>query len=342
MDITDIYEKEKQTYDSFLKSRFVLHKVKTDIRERNDKKKKEYSWQWMRTKSVEKILKEYLEDREHRVFYKLFGINPKTICYEMSFANVPLEKDTYSPHNYEMLYDQGLSILSSIDFSEMHIDKEEVNLAELCNFDYEIVAKNEFQGSILVKYSFDYVEEINPWAIIEYSERYLECTAYAVYEYEQIPLWQEYILSSFVFYHLGNKRMAFFNAFAAIDQCIEIMYELLFTVYLSMVKYTLCSDVSAEAKEYILKRYDLYQKKERRLIDEKLKDCLKAISLEKDYSQFIEKLNEFEKIRNKIAHCENVEDLESSEDYINLMWLVLELLSKTNGKNVEDFFEFTN
>lgn len=257
MDITDIYEKEKQTYDYFLKSSFTLHKIKTDIRERNDKKKKEYSWQGIRTKSVEKILKEYLEDKEHRVFYKLFGIDPKTIYYEMSFANVPLEKDTYSPHNYEMLYNQELSILSSIDFSEMHIDKEEVNLAELCNFDYEIVAKNEFQGSILVKYSFDYVEEINPWAIIEYSERYLECTAYAVYEYEQIPLWQEYILSSFVFYHLGNKRMAFFNAFAAIDQCIEIMYELLFTVYSSMVKYTLCSDVSEKAKEHIIKRYDL-------------------------------------------------------------------------------------
>ena len=33
MDITDIYEKEKQTYDSFLKSCFTLHKVKTDIRD---------------------------------------------------------------------------------------------------------------------------------------------------------------------------------------------------------------------------------------------------------------------------------------------------------------------
>ena len=342
MDITDIYEKEKQTYDSFLKSCFTLHKVKTDIRERNDKKKKEYSWQGMRTKSVEKILKEYLEDKEHRVFYKLFGINPKTICFEMSFANVPLEKDTYSPYNYEMLYDEDLSILSSIEYSEMHIDKEEYNLADICHFSYEIVAKNEFQGSILVKYNFDYVEEVNPWAIIEFSERYLECTAYAIYEDEQIPLWQEYILSSFIFYQLGNKRMAFFNAFATIDQCIEIMYESLFRVYLSMVKYTLCSDVSEDAKEYIIKRYDLYQKKERRLIDEKLKDCLKTIPLEKDYSQFIEKLSEFEKIRNKIAHCENVKDLEYSEDYINLMWLVLELLSKTNGKNIEDFFEFTN
>ena len=95
-------------------------------------------------------------------------------------------------------------------------------------------------------------------------------------------------------------------------------------------------------KEHIRKRYDLYQKKERRLINDKLKDCLKTISLEKDYSQFIEKLNEFEKIRNRIAHCEDVKNLESSEDYINLMWLVLEFLSKTNGKTVEEFFEFTN
>lgn len=341
MDITDIYTKEKQTYESFLKRSFTLHKIKTDIRKRNDKKK-EYSWNGIRTKSVEKILKEYLEEKEHRVFYNLFGINPKSICFEMPFANVPMEKEMYSPYNYEMLYNEELSILSSIEYSEMHIDKEECNLADICHFGYEIVATNEFQGSILVKYNFDYVEEIDPWVIIEYSERYLECTAYAVYKEEPIPLWQEYILSSFIFYQLGNKRMAFFNAFAAIDQCIEIMYELLFGVYREMLKYTCCSDVSEEAKEHIDKRHNLYQKKERRLIDEKLKDCLKTISLKKDYSQFIEKLNEFEKIRNGIAHCEDVKNLESSEDYINLMWLVLELLSKTNGKTVEELFEFIN
>ena len=341
MDITDIYTKETQTYKNFLKSSFTLHKIKTDIRKRNDKKK-EYSWNGIRTKSVEKILKKYLEEKEHRVFYDLFGINPKQIYFDMSFANVPLEKETYSPYNYEMLYDEKLSILSSIEYSKMHIDKEGYNLANRCNFEHKIVATNEFQGSILVKYNFDYVEEIHPWTIIEYSERYLECSAYAVYKEEQIPLWQEYILSSYIFYQLGNKRMAFFNAFAAIDQCIEIMYELLFEVYLEMSKYTFCSDVSEEAKEHIRKRYDLYQKKERRLINDKLKDCLKTISLEKDYSQFIEKLNEFEKIRNRIAHCEDVKNLESSEDYINLMWLVLEFLSKTNGKTVEEFFEFTN
>ena len=97
MDIKDIYEEEKQTYNSLLKSHFTLHKVKTDIRERNNKKKKEYSWKGIRTKSVVKILEEYLKEKGHRVFYELFGINPKTISYELPFDGVPLEKDTYSP-----------------------------------------------------------------------------------------------------------------------------------------------------------------------------------------------------------------------------------------------------
>lgn len=91
----------------------------------------------------------------------------------------------------------------------MHIMVEGENLVSACNFNYDIIAENNFKGSIFVKCNFNYVEEIAPWTLIEYSDRYLECELYALYKEDNIELWQEYILNSFVFYEDGNARMAF-------------------------------------------------------------------------------------------------------------------------------------
>lgn len=330
----------KSKFKSSLEYNFQLHKINTNIRERDDKKKIEYSWEYIRSKSVDRVLKAYVEKEGHRFFYKLFGIYIKTIYFDVSFDGVPLEKDTYNPHNYELLMNEDLNILSSIETSEIHIDIDGENLSDVCHFTYEIISQNEFKGTILIKYSFDYVEEVNPWVIIDGSVSYLKCTAYAIEKDELLFLWQEYLMSSFIFHQLGNQRMAFFNAFAALDQCIEIMYQSLFNAFSSMEKYAICSDVTADARKYIIDEYKRNEKKERRLIEEKLKDCLKTISSDIGYSQLLENLKRFDKIRNKIAHCENSDELVNSESYIDLIWSILELIVYTNGKAVKDLIVF--
>lgn len=337
MTIDDIQEKIKQEYQGKMYYSFQLHVVNTEIIIRSDKKKTEYCLYNLRSKNVKRILKAYLSEKGHRVFYQLFGIESKTIEFPVEFDGVLLSKDTYSPHNYELLYCERLKLLSSVEYSQMHIMVEGEDLVSACNFNYDIISENNFKGSIFVKYNFNYVEEIAPWTLIEYSERYLECELYALYKEENVELWQEYILNSFVFYEAGNARMAFFNAFAALDQCIEIMYQCLYETISHMSKYIVCCDVDENAKKYLIKSLDKYKKKERRLVDEKLKDCLKVLFPEGNYSDLLKKLKEFEKTRNNIAHCT---DDEGEEQYLDLMWAILELLSKVHGTEIKEMFVF--
>lgn len=106
-----------------------------------------------------------------------------------------------------------------------------------------------------------------------------------------------------------------------------------------MSKYIFCCDVDENAKNYLIKSLNKLEKRERRLVDEKLKDCLKVLFPEGNYSALMKKLREFEKKRNNIAHCT---DDDGEEQYLDLMWTILELLSKVHGTEIEKIFVFTD
>ncbi len=49
-------------------------------------------------------------------------------------------------------------------------DEEEVNVADYCNMTVGILSEDFFKPGIMTKIEFDYVDNVNPWAIIEYSQ----------------------------------------------------------------------------------------------------------------------------------------------------------------------------
>ena len=346
MTVDDVKVVISEKYDTNVTS-IELNEIETDICLRLKEKRKEYIWHHERTKDVKRILRSYCREKGHRIFYALFGIEIKKRNFEMSFDGVPLPKEDETPTHTELLMDNYITLLSSIEESEAHIisncyeGEPEYNMAEDYRFNYEIKSINSFQGTLLIKYSFEYTGEA--WSFIEYSDRYLKCSLYGIDKDDGIPLWQEYILSSFALEQYGNSRMAFFNAYAGLDQYIEIIYNELGNTFKAIFYYTLCSDVDLEAKKYIEIKYDIYSKQERRLIDEKLKNCLTTlIDDEIEYAWLIQDLKRFDSIRNKIAHCKEgpEEHLDFEKEYGDLMWTILNLLAIMSKRPVDQLFTF--
>ena len=213
-----------------------------------------------------------------------------------------------------------MRLLTSIeDFHPVIIanDDEEVNVAEHCNMIVDILSKDFFKPGIMTKIEFDYVDNVNPWAIIEYSRRNLKCEVYGIKKTEHIPLWIEYLITSWSLYEVGNERMAFLTAFASFDSYIEMQYESVRNIYLNLS----CEVNDAQTMEECIKRYNRYSNLQRRIIEDKFKDILnERVKDSKQYSDIYEQLYKYEKIRNSIAHCD---DRYQDGKYIDLVFVLL-------------------
>lgn len=338
--LEDVKKEIHIEYVNKLNYYFDLCIIKTDIRKRLKDRKYEYSFNEERCKDPKRIIKSYIEEKQHRVFYDLFGIEKSTLRFSVEMDGVLLKHETHSPKHYELVSNSSIRLLSSIEDKTMNIIVADNNIASECNWRDDIISFNYFTGECYISYQFDYVDNIDSWTIIEHSDRYLECMAYYLDKDDRLPLWKECILTSFAHYDLGNERMAFFNAFTAIDQCIEIMYEALLESYKKYEHYTICQNVEDDAKIYIIKRVERYSNNQRRLVEEKLKDCLKeAIEGQIEHSELIDNLNKFVTIRNNIAHCNSTED---NYQFLLLIWSLLNLFALINCRTVVELFDFVN
>lgn len=241
------------------------------------------------------------------MIYHFFGYSSIVISPEIFFDGVPLSKYTHHVSHIEYMELEEMRLLTSIEnfYPEIIVHDEDgnkLNIAKQCNMTVDILSEDFFKLGIMTKIEFDYVDNINPWAIIEFSQRNLKCEVYGIEKTECIPLWIEYLLTSWSLYEIGNERMAFLTAFASFDSYIEMQYESVRDLYLNLS----CEVDDAKTMEECINRYNRYSNLQRRIIEDKFKDILnERVKDSKQYSDIYEQLYRYEEMRNSIAHCDN-------------------------------------
>lgn len=326
-----------------------VHFLKTNVykvrkRMKNNKsggsKVKEYVWNHdLRKKNLSSLSKEIYDFEEHCFLYKIFGIEQTKLKLEVSFDGVKLPKDADSTSFSDYLEVKNLKLLSSVEAFEIVIQPDSIaeplNIAGECNMIGEIVTIDSFAPGIFFRCEFDYVPNIDDWAIIEYSERTLECNVYGLPIDNDYPMWVEYLLTSYIMYNIGNERMAFFSAFAALDQYIELLYANLPITYSNLLRRAGNDEVFNRCCDKI----ERYQNMNRRIIEDKFKDVMheSVINFEK-YGDLYDKLYVYEKMRNKVAHCE---EGYSDGSYLDLVFVIIEIiyLTGTGTELVDNIFE---
>lgn len=270
----------------------------------------------------------------YKMIYDFFGICPFTTKPEIIFDGVPLASETYSVKHYEYLELNELHLLTAIEEYEPVIMVNNENIAHDCAMSADILSKYYFNPGIMTAIQFKYKANIDPWVIIEYSDRYLKCKVYALKKNEEYPLWIEYLIMSWSLYEVGNERMAFLTAFASLDYYIEMQYSKLKEIYKKLA----CDVVNEELIDETIKQYNTYCNLQRRIIEDKFKDILKARVENVDvYSDIHEKLYKYEKIRNAVAHCE---DKYVEGQYKSLVFTILRAMYITTfDKDIDNIFE---
>lgn len=324
----------------FLKTNVYKVRKRMENNKSGVSKVKEYVWNYKwRKKNLSSLSREIYDCEEHCFLYKIFGIEQTKLKLDLSFAGVKLPKDAYSASFNDYLKVEDLKLLSSVEDFEIVIQpdciEEPVNIAGQCNMKGEIVTIDHFAPGILFRCDFDYVPHIDGWTIIEYSERTLECKVYGLPIDNDYPMWVEYLFTSYVMYNIGNERMAFFSAFAALDQYIELLYANLLITYNNLLRRSGNEEVFNRCCDKI----ERYQNMNRRIIEDKFKDVMHecVINYEK-YGYLYDKLDGYEKMRNEVAHCE---EGYSDGNYLDLVFVIIEIiyLTGTGTELVDNIFE---
>jgi len=168
---------------------------------------------------------------------------------------------------------------------------------------------------------------------------------------DNIPPFTEYILEACINIKYNNKKMAYMNLFSSLDNFIELLYKKTFEYFLKRYPYLLYGEdiksqdiLNKNIDDEDIKDFDYwlqnkicyYSNSSRRLIDEKLKSILQDInqdhSNDKKYilQDIVLYFKEAEKIRNKIAHGEKIEEdeLEIGELFYNILSLYFYIFYK--------------
>jgi hypothetical protein len=324
----------------FLKTNVYKVRKRMEKNKSGGSKVKEYVWNYnWRKKKLSSLSRDIYDHEEHRFLYKIFGIEQTKLKLELSFDGVELPKYVDNAFFNDYLDVRDLKLLSSVEDFEIVIQPdsidEPVNIAGDCNMIGDIVTIDHFAPGILFRGNFDYVPNIDPWTIIEYSERTLECNAYGLPIDNDYPMWVEYLFTSYVMYNIGNERIAFFSAFAALDQYIELLYANLLITYNNLLRRAGNDEVFNRCCDKI----ERYQNMNRRIIDDKFKDVMHecVMNFEK-YGYLYDKLHEYEEMRNKVAHCEVGY---SDGNYLDLVFVIIEIiyLTGTGTELVDNIFE---
>lgn len=264
---------------------------------------------------------EFIEELGVYFIYLIFGISPKPFKEHIEFDGIKLPEDDKNAHHIEFIELDELRHFSgfiSDPIINILPDSSEESISNQINMEYSCEHINHFNPGFLMSFEFNYPIDMSPWTVIEHSNRTIEGEVYGIGKDEDIPLWLEYIITSWSLYEDNNEKLAFFTAFAAFDKIIELNYRSLSAFYSTEEKKT----KSKEKKEYCHKLYEKYSDVNRRIIEEKFHDIMKECGAinNKKYSQILKKLDKFEKIRNDVAHC--LKNYENGQ-YIDLLLTII-------------------
>ncbi|WDL97889.1 hypothetical protein [Alicyclobacillus sp. ALC3] len=141
-----------------------------------------------------------------------------------------------------------------------------------------------------------------------------------------VQTWIECLVDSILDHQNGNKKMAFFNSFAAMDQIIQRFYRGLFEFYLSKSRRGITDELRRKVKKYA---------NDNRRLDEKLDDVAKELGIS-DFGkmQCRAKYKELTTTRDSIAHggMYDLSTLDMGGVYITVFSLLVTLF---NAANVE-------
>ena len=196
---------------------------------------------------------------------------------------------------------------------------------------------DSFNSKYFIKIDFGYFNDvIDPELIFE--DLYAESEVYAIRSNDDLPLWIEYLINSFALYRAGNKEMAFFVAFASLDNFIEKLTNACIDAYSNIQINTM----NLKSFSIYCDKYNDYKNVNRRLIGEKLKSVLDELYNDDDtINKIFNNLKRAEKKRDSIAHCSDKRQYEEG-DYENLIMNYLNFLYKLKFKEKDVIFNFYN
>lgn len=261
-----------------------------------------------RGKDLLKIVKEFFDNNTCIFLYSIFDIPPIHISKEIDFDNIKLVGEKTEDRCIEFFEMDDFRILSDIiDDLEVKIYADydfDTDIAEKINMEHTVLAINHFNPSMLVQFEFDYHPDIEKGVILDYSTRIINGFVYAIEKTSSIPLWVEYLIMSWSLYTDGNEKLAFFTAFAGFDKFIELQYSSLSQIYTKEIMKYQKSD--EEVIDYYLNMESDYINMNRRIIQDKFHDIMMecGANIAPCYGDLFHKLDEYESVRNDVAHCE--------------------------------------
>ena len=270
---------------------------------------------------MEKLL---IEEKE-KLLYQLFGIPASTQKIEIQFDDLPAPDENGKIQGIVLENINGFKFISSIKevdiqsillSTKQHVEKQ-------CKMQINIISLNNFDCTIACQIHMKIDDSVSAWEIMESTNSSLIGKIYGIKLGTEYQLWIEYLLMSYILFELNNEKMAFLVAFAALDQFIENLYTRLPLIYQN-VYFENIDILTEQDADFLEKKRDKYSNLNRRLVEEKLHDILtERFDDPTIYSVPYSAIISYEKIRNKIAHCE-VTDCRGK--YLNLLLNILKIL----------------
>lgn len=137
------------------------------------------------------------------------------------------------------------------------------------------------------------------------------------------PSWLYYLIDGLTDINNNNKKMGFFNIFAALDNLINTQHEYIFEAYLELCK-------KIKISEQLKEKIRLYSPKEKKL-QNKLVHVLKEFNIEAKNLESFKKYEKLVKLRDRVAHGGIFDDsLDINETAYTILTLIYILLLQEN------------
>lgn len=275
---------------------------------RMDHSKKKFRCLEIEKKSLMSLFENLFMLEEYRIIYKIFGIEPVLRKIKISFEDLPKPNDEGEIKGILFEKVPRFKFISAIN--KIEVDSTLLstgkNVTQECEMRTDIISVDNFGCNIVCQMQLNINYATAVWEIMESTQSYIMCEIYGVESNREYPIWIEYLLISYIFFEMNNEKMAFFTAFSALDHFIERLYLRLPLVY-QAVYFENIKDITDRDAQILDSKRSIYSNNNRRLVDEKLHDILRErFDDDKFYSTPYSKIKIYEKCRNKIAHCENI------------------------------------
>lgn len=305
---------------------------------RMDHSRKKYRCMNIEKRNLGTLFEKLFLEEESKFLYKILGINPIIQKIEIMFNDLPEPNEMGEIHGIILEKVKGFKFISSIskkDIQSILLSTGD-SVKEKCEMCVDIISMDNFKCNIACHVQMKINDDISVWEIMESTKSCLIGEIYGIESGTDYPLWMEYILISYILYTIGNEKMAFFIAFAALDQFVERLYAILPLVYRDAYIENV-NILTEEEATFFEKKREKYTNLNRRLIEEKLHDILsEQFDDTAIYIQPYTVINSYEKMRNKIAHCETID---VKNKYLDLLLNIIQIIYLAGlGKEITEIF----